>query len=131
MSKFLCDCGHVIIDQTDNLSYKADFIPDQHQEYLYQHIPDALAGLIKATQEGRRTDWIRQNFCDGYPIDLTDESLVADLIGRYYLNSLRQMYQCEQCGRLWVQIGKANKYASFLPEDETGRDILRGEAELQ
>ncbi|WP_139362354.1 hypothetical protein [Hymenobacter sp. CRA2] len=86
MGKLLCNCGHVIVDQTDDLSYKANLLPDQHQEFLYEILPNALAGLVKATQEGRRTDWIRQNFSEGYPTDLTDESLIADLISRYYVD---------------------------------------------
>jgi hypothetical protein len=29
MSKLRCTCGHVIRDQTDNLPYKAYFVPDE------------------------------------------------------------------------------------------------------
>ena len=36
--KFLCECGHVIRDQTDDLPYKAYSYPDQSMEALYAAI---------------------------------------------------------------------------------------------
>jgi hypothetical protein len=29
MSKLKCYCGHVIVDQANNLSYSADYLPDE------------------------------------------------------------------------------------------------------
>jgi hypothetical protein len=78
--KFLCECGHVIRDQTDNLPYKAHSYPDQSMEALYA----AIDRLMKSPA----------------PSDLLqrDERMRAIVFPK----GGRIMYQCPDCGRLYI-----------------------------
>ena len=33
--KIRCECGHIIVDQSDNLPYKAHLIPDTQMEHIF------------------------------------------------------------------------------------------------
>ena len=98
MAKLRCDCGHVIVDQTDDLPYKAEVIPDQNHNEIFEK-------CVSNRRSGLSTDDI-----DG-------------LIGVWNGNT-KTMYQCEACSRLLLQVGSENKYASFLPEGDDCKNIL-------
>lgn len=75
--KILCECGSLIRDQTDFLSYKAHLIADQ---------------------------------------DITDALELSDKGSSSWWHSLsRMMYQCGECGRLWIN-DHDNELRSFVPE---------------
>jgi len=99
MSKLLCDCGHVIVDQTDDLPYKAEFIPAQLEEEIFTALEPAI-------------------------IDENSMESIAGRVSWVYASRSRSMYQCENCGRILLQRGKKNSFASFVPEDAHGRGIL-------
>ncbi len=42
MSKLRCLCGHVIVDQTDYLPYKAYFIADEDEEDFFHTCPKKM-----------------------------------------------------------------------------------------
>jgi hypothetical protein len=103
--KIGCYCGASIIDQTDDLPHKGHLIPDQEWFDTYDAIDedviDSLArGLIdKDTAENRARSIIRRH--------------------------ARLMYQCRECGRLYIFDLQGNSQC-YLPEnDQTAREILR------
>jgi hypothetical protein len=124
MSKLGCVCGHVIRDQTDDISYKARFIRDQDYEGFYAYVED-IAAFIVATQAGQRNQWIRQYFSDSYLTDIPDVSIVNDIVGKYELNFEGPLYQCENCGRVKIQVQDKNLFASFAPEDQNAPSIFK------
>ncbi|WP_377157845.1 hypothetical protein ACFJIX_03745 [Roseateles sp. UC29_93] len=83
--KFACSCGHVIVDQTDFLPYKAYLIADQ--------------------------DW--EDHCDSFEVAWESRRMLD-----------RTCYQCEQCGRLWID-DAGGQLQSFMPESPAGHRILR------
>jgi len=126
MGKFSCKCGNVIADQSTNLPYKADLLPDTLYFEASNQITDLVHSLVKYTKEGKRKEWIEQYFFKGYPEDLTDEQLINDIFSRKISESTKQIYQCVNCGRIWIQIEDTNRFTSFMPEDESECwDILK------
>jgi hypothetical protein len=104
--KIECHCGALIIDQTDALSNKAHFIPDQDWdrvlEALETDIVDAVAGR-RLTREGAYHG-------------------AREIVSR----SARGMWQCSACGRLYVD-DPERKLHCFAPETaEADRRVLRG-----
>ena len=79
MSKLGCICGHTIVDQTDNIPYKAYFIRDQDQESVSGYA-DAVAAFIDAIGKGKRDQWIKEYFTEIYPIDIPNSSVVFDIV---------------------------------------------------
>lgn len=122
--KLSCECGHVIRDQTDNLPYKARFIRDQDDE-VYHTYDEHIADFIDAIQAGKRAQWIKNHFSDIYPTDISNAAVVNDIITNYELNYEGDMYQCENCGRILIQVEDKNLYASFLPQDEKCLNIFK------
>lgn len=106
MSKFLCTCGYIIVDQTDFLPYKADFIKDKDYFAMLDSFDEA----------------VKQTFQD--KISWADWELLANEISSAYIKNRQEILECRNCGRLWLQRNKENKYVSFLPESGKYEAIL-------
>lgn len=84
MSKFPCYCGYVISDVTDELPYKAYYVPSEQWPTGRR----ATFGEVRAYE--------------------------------------RIMYECTQCGRIWMQVtADANDWVSYQPESSR-RGTLSG-----
>lgn len=119
MSKITCNCGHIIVDQTDSLQYKASYLRDQDVEDYYRRF-DEVGNFLEALKKGERVAWIHNHFGKEYPTNLDDKSIIHDIIWRYEST----IYECEQCGRLLVQKWDVNSYFSFFPEDENSKGLF-------
>lgn len=121
--KLLCKCGHVISDQTDYLAYKATFEKDQDEDKLFAY-GETIRSFLGAVASGNRKKWLAAYFPNLPPRDYgTDADIIVNIAMNCFLNE-HVMYQCENCDRLLVQVNRENKYASFLLEDEYGKNIL-------
>lgn len=116
MSHFACLCGHVIRDQTDNLPYKAAYYADQDGDAVWQRI---IENAISAVKMG----WpaLLAKAQAEYPslthADDEVEWFISGLVIGPELETRRLMYECEQCGRLWLHPKpNTNEYVSYLPE---------------
>lgn len=116
MGKFLCKCGHVIVDQTDNLPYKGYFIKDTHVEELYE-VFDHIKDLIEALKVNKREEWVVRNFGNElYALELSDADLIHDLWLRKV--KVSTIYNCEHCGRILFQQGEENRFKTYIEEPD-------------
>ncbi len=125
MSKLGCICGHTIVDQTDNIPYKASFIRDEDLERTYDHYDDVDA-FINAIKNGERQKWLDKYFGKGLYTNISDSSVINDIIRRYISRFESDIFLCENCGRIKIQNGNTNMYTSFLPEDNNWTGIFKG-----
>ncbi|MDF2188412.1 hypothetical protein [Paraflavitalea sp. CAU 1676] len=125
MSKLGCVCGHTIADTSDNISYKAVFYRDQDLNTLSDEYASDIDSFIEAIKNNRREDWIRAYFSDRYPVDLLNSSIIVDIISKCARPFESDIYQCEHCGRIKIQVQDKNRFTSFLPEDDHHRDIFK------
>ncbi len=129
MSKLTCICGHVIIDQKENLPYKGEYIADQDYEQLFEEFFPFLSELIVAREQGRINEFLERKFTDRYPKDSELQSIIGDAfpLTKYE----RTMYECEVCGRLWIETEThSNNFVSYLPETPT-RGIFKSQRKTQ
>ena len=124
MSKLGCICGNVIIDQTDNVAYKAKFLRDQDLDSYSNYLID-IDSFLDAVKNGNREKWLSEYFSPIYPVNILDSSIIFDIIGKYEIEYEGELYQCENCGRLKVQVQDQNLFASFIPEDKNYTDIFK------
>jgi hypothetical protein len=103
--KISCDCGEVIIDQADDLPYKAHLVPDQEWYANFDALDDQVIDLVA---DGRM------------------DKQAAYRLSRLLLSqSSRLMWQCAECGRLYVE-GPDEQVRCFAPESGPfERQILR------
>lgn len=125
MSKLGCVCGHIITDQTDNISYKANFLRDQDFDEYAGKYTDDIASFINAVKDGRRDEWVKKYFSETYPTNISDSSIVFDIVSRQNMIFEGDLYQCEKCGRIKIQVQDKNLYASFSPDDDRYKDIFK------
>lgn len=123
MSKLGCVCGHTIRDNTLSLSYKAQFIRDQDLE-SYSDWTEPVNAFIEAIKAGKREQWIANYFSKSYPATLSNGSIIGDIISEFNLNFRDTLYQCENCGRVKIQVQDKNLFASFAPESEDCQNIF-------
>ena len=124
MSKFQCYCGNIIRDQTDNLPYKAEYFADEDYEAHDGELVTFLIHLVEATEKGEQAAF-RREFPNPEDLDISD--FIGDNIIGFQAKFGRFLYECEECGRLWVQYDRRrNRYTSYLPETEI-RGVLRSQ----
>ena len=122
--KFQCKCGHLICDQTDSLPYKCDILPDDGWwDNFHWPIVLAMVDFANSIAAGDREGWLSRYFGSDYPRNLDDKSVVSDLIAAY-TTKLRQIYQCTECGSLFIRKTLGGEFVMFKPVDEDWRDIL-------
>lgn len=124
MSKLGCECGHVIRDNTMNIPYKAIFLRDQDWNSYTDYRGD-IDSFLEALKNGSREKWISDYFSKSYPTDLSDSSIIDDIISKHQTEYEGELYQCENCGRIKIQVQDKNLFASFIPEDDNFRDIFK------
>jgi hypothetical protein len=134
MSKFGCTCGHTIVDQTDFLPYMAHIREDEDTQKPVELLADLLSQYWDARQQGQEADFMRhyelsrgatENWAEIVVRQLAEQSLsqvLADLIAPFWNNYDRTIYECEDCGRLWVQMEDGH-FVAYLPETDT-RHVL-------
>jgi hypothetical protein len=125
VSKFGCTCGHLIRDQTDYLPYKGQVLKDQDREAFFAGTADALVEFLAGIRSGDLSDW----HCK-WPFlrDKTDEHVAWSLMGWFWRKLAVDVYECEQCGRLWVQEGtKSERFVPFTPETPSSGRMLPSE----
>jgi len=116
MSKILCECGNVIIDQTDNLEYKAYFIRDQDIESVEER-SKVISDFIKANLEGKRNEWLEGFFDSDIYNVLDDENVISDILLKFENKYISKIYQCKCCGVIKIQIGNSIEFVSFSPAE--------------
>src|ERR1700737_3712388 len=102
MSKLLCLCGHVIVDQTDSLPYKAHFIADEDEENFFQLSVSAMEKIVTAWKQGKLSELFGDKFVEVYSKDSGLGDFFNDVLAAGYFESSRVLYECEQCGRIWI-----------------------------
>ena len=114
--KLLCACGNVIVDQTDDLPDKGWVTRDKHEERTVA-AARSITAFFRACADGDRSRWLSERFGRTYPQELPDEAVVTDLLGLETDGVRSPLYQCVECGRLWLQNHHQPGWLSFWPED--------------
>src|SRR5687767_2712777 len=106
MASLQCRCGQVIVDRTDNLAYKGRIVRDQDQDQFLDQVSHDIASFVTALVDGTEHAWLVNHFqfTEAYPSETSTEAVIHDLLaGAFILRYSLTTYQCEQCGRVWIQ----------------------------
>ena len=122
MSKLGCKCGHVIVDQTDSLPYKASLFRDQAENAFWDEMRLEIEPLVAAA-ESQDTAAIAQAYGEFGPWVNTAEN-VEGRIGSIHARRLTAVYECQGCGRLWLEKTAGGGFVSFIPEEGGYQAIL-------
>jgi hypothetical protein len=125
MSKLGCRCRNVIRDHTDYLPYKGQVLKDQDREAFFEGVAGAMSEYVAGIRSGDLTEWSRKwSFLRGRP----DDDVAWEVIDWFWRKFSVDIYECEQCGRLWVQQGtKSETFIPFTREDAAGERVLPSE----
>lgn len=103
--KIRCHCGNSIIDQTDNLPCKGRLIPDQEWFRIFDAID---VGVIDRMADGG-----------------LDREEACMMVRRIISGLSRPMWQCRQCGRIYIDDRNGNLQCYLPAAAETDKEILR------
>jgi hypothetical protein len=107
--KIHCPCGAIISDSTDSLPRKGYIIPDQEWFPVY----DALDKVI-------------DDIVSGHTKAETAYMHIRCILG----DASRWIFQCRDCGRLFVDDRKRKMHIFSPSSDETSKEILRSRADV-
>jgi hypothetical protein len=103
--KIGCECGAVIVDQTDYLPHKGHLIPDQDWFDTLDAVDDEVVNRLVAGE-----------------ITKDDAYWQVRVI---IIRSVRMVYECRECGRLYIDDHEGN-LQSYVPENrDASKEILR------
>jgi hypothetical protein len=129
MSKLRCQCGHVIVDQRADLPYLAGVLAEQDRDTV-EDFADECVRYFAAVAAGRRQEWLARwyNKQNGALDGFADSSVVYDIFSSLVERHSRDLYQCQGCGRLHLQVApQGDRFRSFAPDGEW-HDALVGRA---
>ena len=125
MSKLTCKCGHIIVDQSDSISYKGYILPDTLLDEVSTTLTDGIDELLEAIKVNKRTEWSKKHFTvPPYPTDIKDSSMIHDLLSDKLVESTQDIFECENCGRIAIQVGQSDRFKFFSPDSDDGKGIL-------
>lgn len=128
MAKLGCKCGHTIVDQTVNIPYKGHILLDKHLFDALEKLTDFIDGLVDAIKSDKRDEWVKKNFnVPPYPMELRESSMIYDLFSDYLRGVQQDIYECENCGRIALQVGQSQHFKFFSPENPDTKGILNPE----
>ena len=114
--KISCECGYVIYDQTDFISYKARFTADQDDNDLLDKIEAQIKKLVTSIE------CVASNKID---IDALIEDTMIDVSDTISEYGRRSIYQCSGCGRLFIDDAQFHTHI-FIPQDDSvPKNVLR------
>ena len=126
MSKMTCLCGNSISDTLCPCPTEGWLTGDEDRERLQTESSAAVKEFLAASVAGRKEEWIRRFFLKGYPADLADDSVISDVLSYFERRYHKSVAECNQCGRLWVQVRPGeNVYRSYSPDECGYAAILR------
>lgn len=129
MSRFACNYGKLISDNTDALPYKASMIADVNINPFFDWLQEATESFVAAARDGKVDAW---QLAQGYPQEYVDlrlshGAILHDHIHSRYIDITRDLYECTQCGRIHIERSANNRLANFAPEDGMYQRVLAGD----
>jgi hypothetical protein len=124
MSKLGCLCGHTMMDKRNDLPYKGKILPDTLLDNVFDFLTDAIDDLEEANRSNQRLDWVKKNFLPSYPTNLKDSSMIHDVLARKLMETTQEILQCENCGRIAIEVGQTGRFKFFSPDSDDTSGIL-------
>ncbi|WP_336355495.1 hypothetical protein [Pseudomonas granadensis] len=112
----------MITDQTDSLPYKASLLRDEVENEFWDEVHRDLKPLVESAEFGDKAaiaDALGQ-----FSPSLSAADKLQDRISSLYIQRMSTAYECQNCGRLWVQKQNSEKFVSYVPEEGTYVAIL-------
>lgn len=126
MSKFQCQCGHLISTVAYPNSIEGWLYGIEAEEEFESQIAESIVAFLSAKKKDDRVHWIETFFSKDYPKEASDSEIVTDIISKKMTPYLRDTLECPACGRLHVQVVPGeNRYRSYRSEDGEGPGILK------
>ena len=126
MSKVGCKCGHVIVDQTDSLPYKASFLRDQEEDAFWDELRREIAPLVAAAESGDKAAIAKAYGALAPWVSAADT--LEDRISSIHASRKTTVYECQRCGRLLLEKAIGGRFVSYAPEVGGYQGVLSQES---
>ena len=126
MSKLKCVCGYLISNVKYPSPTEGEIICQQNDYAVFESASKEVVSFLASMKSNQRNQWLSNNFGDDYPLEISDEKIVYDIITKHFWPATKSICECESCGRLHVQknVGE-NFYFSFAPDHSGYHAILQ------
>ena len=126
MGSIRCRCGNIISDGLCPNPDKARFMTDIAESAWYERLSKAFYGYMNSVAKKESDKWLKDyGFKDGYTkLGLSHEDIIHDIIVSETLPKIREILQCEECGRLLLECAE-NTFTYFAPEEGGPKGLFR------
>ncbi len=126
MSKLGCHCGFIISNSTYPAPTEGAIRPQESNEEFQEKFANTIVKFFSASATDSREVWIKDFFNPEYPLDLSDNEVVTDILSKLELPFMRSICECSNCGRLYIQKSPGkNEYECFEPQSGRYNSILK------
>lgn len=107
------------------MPYKAEVLKDQDHEAFFSSVAEVLTEYLAGVRSGDLAEWqSKWPFLRGK----ADETVLWSVLGWFWRKFNVDVYECEKCGRLWVQEGtESRRFVPFVPEEPLSGRVLPSE----
>jgi hypothetical protein len=103
MSHLGCTCGYSITDNSDKLPWKAYYLPDEDVEHALDAVMARVEEFIEVRERGQQQSYLWEEWISLAQPEHTLRDLLHHMFSHPAFTFGRKLYECENCGRLWVQ----------------------------
>jgi len=127
MGKFGCTCGHAISDVIEPNEVTGQVLSNRCYDAYFDQVSDWIEEFIVYREAGDLEPWLMKRFGEKYPRSLPISSIIHDILTGRFIELTLAMYECDECGRLWIQEepGK-NVYHGYSPDEPKKRKKALG-----
>ncbi|MBT5021103.1 MAG: hypothetical protein HON04_20420 [Planctomicrobium sp.] len=121
MGKFGCTCGNIISDVIAPNDVTGFVLSDKSSEIFCESISDVIGDFFNHFNADTIEEWRAKHFNEMYPTSEPLGEMIHDVLFSRLMDVTLGMFECDECGRLWVQESPTvNKYKAYSPDDPLG-----------
>ena len=118
MSRFKCNCGHIISDSLSPNEVTGWLLSDKSGEFFFDKIDSVIDEYLEYKSQNKLAEFKLKYFNDIYPDDINAGGVIHDILIRYFRALTLAVMECKNCGSIWIQrTPDENFYLRYLLQD--------------
>ena len=119
MAKLGCYCGNVISNSASPNETTGCLLGDKSEETFFEYLGTIADDLVAHAQANKLDEW-RQKYLDKEHPVASPGSMFYDLIYKRFSALSLEVWECDRCGRLWVQQDpRSQQLRGYAPDPGT------------
>ncbi len=114
MGKFGCRCGNVLSNVHQPTEINGRILSEKSDDEFFEDLAAIIDDYIEHLGRDDVPTWRAKYFNEQYPTNLTAGEMLHDVLTGRFWNLTLDMWECDQCGRVWIEESvNANSFCAY------------------